>query len=248
MTLWRLELARLVRTHRWMILVGVFGVFAVSGPLLVAYLEEFLALFAGEVMIMVPEQRPVDGIAGFVDNVNGLGLLAVVIVAAAALAMDSRPEAAAFLRVRVARAHALLLPRYTVVAAAAAASLVSGMALAWALSVSLIGSLPVGPMLLGMLCGVLYIGFVVAVVAAMAGYARGVVGTIVGSVIVLLVLALLGIVEPVRNWLPGQLLTAVVRLVDGARPGEFARAAVVTTAATPALLALATRRFGRREI
>jgi ABC-2 type transport system permease protein len=248
MTLWRLELARLMRTHRWMILAGVFGVFAVSGPLLAAYVEEILARFAGEVVVELPEQRPVDGLAGFIDNVTSIGLLAVVIVAAAALAMDSRPEAAAFLRTRVTRARSLLLPRYAVVAAAAAVSLVCGTAVAWLLTGSLLGPLPVGPMLLGTAYGVLYLGFVVAVVAAVAGYTRGVVGTIFVSVAVLLVLALLGIVEPVRPWLPGELVAAVLRLVDGAGYSEFARAAVVTIVATPALLALAVHRFARREL
>jgi ABC-2 type transport system permease protein len=248
MNLWRLELARLRRTHRWMILVGVFGLFAVSGPVLVAYVEEILAQFGGDIVIEIPEQRPVDGIGGYLDNVNGIGVLAIVIVAAAALALDARPEVAAFLRTRIRRPHALVIPRYAVVAGASAASLVGGMAVAWLLTWSLIGTLPAGPMLLGTLYGALYVAFAVAVVAAVAGYTRGVVGTILASVIVLLLVALLGLIEPVRPWLPGDLLTAVLRLVEGTPAGEFARAVVVSLVVTPALLALAIHRFARREL
>jgi ABC-2 type transport system permease protein len=246
--LWRLELARLLRTHRWMILVGVFGLFAVSGPLLVAYLEEFLALFGDEIVIQLPEQRPVDGIAEYVGGVSQLGLLAVVIVAAAALAMDARPEVAAFLRTRVTQARVLLLPRYAVVAGAAAVTLVGGMAVAWLLTGVLMGALPAGPMLLGTLCGVLYLGFAVAVVAAVAGFTRGLVGTIIASVAALLALPLLALVGPVRPWLPSELVTAVVPLVEGAPATGIARAVAVTLVATPALLVLAARRLARREL
>jgi len=248
MNLWRLELARLWRTHRWMLLVGVFGLFAVSGPVLAAYVEEIIARFAGEITIEVPEQRPVDGIAGYLDNVNGLGLLAVVIVAAAALALDARPEVAAFLRTRISRPYALVIPRYVVVTGASAACLVGGMAVAWLLTWLLIGPLPAVPLLVGTCYGVLYLAFAVAVVAATAGYTRGVVGTIFASVAVLLLVALLGQLAPLRPWLPSDLLTAVLRLADGASAGEFVRAVAVTLLVTPALLLLAIHRFRTREV
>lgn len=248
MNLWRLELARLLRTHRWMVLAGVFGLFAVSGPLVAAYLEEFIALVGGGIVIEVPEQRPVDGIAQYVDGVAQLGLLAVVVVAAGALAVDARPEVAAFLRTRITRARVLVVPRYVVVAGVAAAALVGGMGLAWLLTATLIGSLPAGPMLLGTLLLVLYLGFAVAVVAAVAGYARGVLGAVFASVALLLVFPLVALVEPVRPWLPSELVTAVLPLVEGAPLREFLPAVVVTLVATPALLALAVRRVGRREL
>lgn len=248
MNLWRLELARLRRTHRWMILAGVFGLFAVSGPVLAAYVEEIVARFGGDMVIEVPEQRPVDGIGGYLDNVNGIGTLAIVIVAAAALALDSRPEVAAFLRTRVQHPRALVVPRYVVVTGAAAVALVAGMAIAWLLTWALIGPLPAGPMLLGTVCLVLYVGFAVAVVAAVAGYTRGVIGTIFASVIVLVLIAVLGLFAPISPWLPGDLLSAVLRLVEGAPASEFGRSVAVTLVATPALLALAVRGFARREL
>ena len=248
MNLWRLELARLWRTHRWLLLVGAFGLFAVTGPVLAAYVEEIIARFAGDVVIEIPEPRPVDGIAGYLDNVNGLGLLAVVIVAAAALALDARPEVAAFLRTRVSRPYALVIPRYTVVFGAAAACLAGGMAVAWLLTNSLIGPLPAAAMLVGTLYGVLYLAFAVAVVAVVAGYARGVVGTIFASVAALLLVALLGQLATLQPWRPSDLLTAVLLLADGASAGEFLRAVTVTLLVTPALLLLAIHRFRTREV
>jgi ABC-2 type transport system permease protein len=247
MTLWRLEVARLLRTHRWMILAGVFGLFAVIGPVGATYLEEILTRFGGGVVVDLPAPRPLDGIAQYLEGVSQLGILAVVILAAAALAVDARPEVAAFVRTRVTRPHLLVLPRYAVVAAAAGVALAGGMAVAWALSSSLLGALPAGPVLLGTLLGALYLAFAVAVVAAVAGYTRGVIGTIVVAVVALVLLPLVALVEPVRPWLPSELLTAALALADGAPAGEFLRATAVTVVVTPALLALAVHRVARRE-
>lgn len=248
MNLWRLELLRLLRTHRWMILVGVYLFFAVTGPVTAAYLDELLARFGGDVTITAPEPRPADGITQFLSNASQLGLLAVVVVGAGALAMDARREVAAFLRTRVERASTLLLPRYTVITAAAVVALVVGTGVAWVTTAALIGGLPPGPMVGGTLYGALYLAFAVAVLAAAAGYTRSQVGAVFATLAALLALPALGLIPAVAPWLPSELLTAVVVMVEGAPAGEFARAAAVAVAATVGLLALAIRRFDMREL
>src|SRR5690606_29226947 len=120
MTLLRLELLRMVRTHRWLVLVGIYVFFGVLGPLTARYLGELIERFGtGDMVIEAPEPEPVDGVVQFVGNASQLGLLAVVVVAAAALSLDARPEVSAFLRTRVERAGRLLVPRFVVVGATA---------------------------------------------------------------------------------------------------------------------------------
>lgn len=248
MTLWRLEVARLVRTHRWMILFGVYLFFGALGPLTARYMREIFEQFGGGMTIEVPDPRPVDGIVQFVSNASQLGLLAVVIVAAAALALDARPEVAAFLRTKVEHAGLLLVPRYVVTVAATVLALVAGTALAWVLTVALIGSLPVGSLLLGTLYGALYLAFAVAVVAAVAGYTGSQVTTVFGGLAVLIMLPLLGLLPALAPWMPSELLGAVSALVEGVPAGEFTRSVAVTLVATAALLAVAIRRFEVREV
>lgn len=248
MTLWRLEVLRLVRTHRWMILVGVYLFFAVTGPLTAAYFNELMARFGGDVTVVAPDPRPVDGLAQFLGNASQLGVLAVVIVAAGALALDARPEIAAFLRTRVPRASTLLLPRYAVVTAAAVVALIVSTGVAWAMTATLIGGLPAGAMVAGTLYGALYLAFAVAVLAAVAGYVRSQIGAVFATLAVLLALPALGLVPAVTPWLPSELLTAVVALADGVPATEFSRSALVTVAATGGLLSLAIHRFGQREL
>ncbi|TVR23495.1 MAG: hypothetical protein EA387_07040 [Nitriliruptor sp.] len=248
MSLWRLELLRMVRTHRWALVVGVYALFGVLGPVTARYLNEIVANFAGEVTIIMPDPRPVDGVLQFVSNTTQLGLLAVVIVAASALAIDARSEVAAFLRTRVSHPAALLWPRYVVVTATAVAALVVGTAVAWVLTTVLIGALPAGAMLVGTALGALYLAFAVAVLAAAGAVTRGMLPTVFAALAVLIVLPILGVLPPVQPWLPSHLVTAVVALVEGEPAREYLRAVGVTIVVTPLLLVLAARGLERREL
>jgi ABC-2 type transport system permease protein len=248
MNLWRLEILRLVRTYRWMILFGVYVFFGVLAPFTARYLNEIVSRFGGELMVAAPDPRPADGIGQFVSNASQLGLLAVVVVAAAALALDARPEVAAFLRTRTTRPRTLLVPRYVANAAAAALALVVGTAVAWVLTTVLIGPLPAGAMALGTVLGSLYLAFAVAVVAAVAGFVRSQAATVFGSLAILILLPLTGLVATVKPWLPSELLAAVAVLVDGGPASAFARSTATTLAATAALLAVAVSGFARREL
>lgn len=248
MSLLRLELIRLTRTHRWMIIAGVFGFFSIGGPLLARYLAEFLEVTGGGVVVNLPPQRPVDGIVQYVKGISELGVLAAVIVAAGALAMDSRVEAAAFLRTRVAHVRALLIPRYAVVAAAVVAVLFASTVIAWLMTGWLIGDVPIRPVVIGTLYEALYWCFVVAVVAAAAGFVRGAVGTIFTSLAVLIALPLLAQIRVVRPWAPSELLNGSVALLHGASEVGMLRAGGVALGAVVVLLVLAGYRLRQREL
>jgi ABC-2 type transport system permease protein len=247
-TLWKLEVLRLTRTNRWMILVGVFAFFGLLGPVTARYFGEIMGRFGGEVQVVVPDATPLDGLLQYMSNASQIGLLAVVVVAAAALAVDARPEAAAFFRTRIPVARTILLPRYVVTTLASIGAFVLGALLAWAGTVWLIGSLPAGEVVLGLVLGGLYLAFVVAVVAALASVTRTVVTTVFASLAALLALPIVGLVDAVKPWLPSELLGATTEVVAGTAVGEFTRALVATVVATVLLLALGAARQGRREL
>jgi ABC-2 type transport system permease protein len=63
MTLLRLEILRVVRTRRWMLVVGVYAFFGLAGPLLARYLNEILERFGGdEIIVAGHDPQPIDGI------------------------------------------------------------------------------------------------------------------------------------------------------------------------------------------
>jgi ABC-2 type transport system permease protein len=248
MTLGRLEVLRLVRTHRWMLLFGVHVLFGVVGPLTARYIDVLLQQVGGEMTVTVPDPRPVDGLIQYVSNVSQVGILAVVVVAAAALAFDGHPERAAFLRTRVTRADQLVAAPYLVTTVATVVAFLTGTAVAVALTVALIGPLPTSPVVIGALLGALYLAFAIAVVALVASVVRTQLGTVLvalGSLIALPMLATIGVLRP---WLPSELVTAVLALVEGAPASDYLRASVVAVLATAGALVLAARRLRRREL
>lgn len=249
MTLWRLELARLFRTSRGIALVAVYAFFGLLGPISAAYVQDILERFATEGMqITFEDPTPLDGLIQFVSNASQLGLLAVIIVAAAALSVDARPELAAFLRTRVSRPADLVIPRYVVVTLASAVALIVGTGVAVVTTGLLLGRLPAAELVVGTLYGVLYLVFAVAVVAAVAGFVRSQLTGVFVSIVVLLALPVLGVVDALDPWLPSSLLMAVATIVAGEPATDYLRAAVMAVVATAALLVVAVRRVGAREI
>jgi ABC-2 type transport system permease protein len=248
MTLWRLELLRLVRTHRWMILFGVYTALAVLSALTARYFNEIMERFGEGVEFTATEPQPVDAIIQFVSNTSQIGVLAVVVVAASSLTIDAKPEQAAFLRTKVTRPARLLVAPYTVNVAAACAAMATGTLVVSLLTEMLIGPLPLWRLVVGAFLGACYLAFAVAVVAAVAGFTRGQATTVFGALGVLLALPIIGLFEPIQAWLPSELISGLAAMVDGASVGEFARSLLVTALATTALLAIAVFRFERREL
>lgn len=248
MNLWKVEVARLIRTNRWMIVLGVYAFFGILGPITARYLGEILARFGGDLQVVVPDPEPIDGIGQFVSNASQLGVLAVVVVAAGSLAVDARPELAAFYRTRVSGGWALLRPRVWVVTAASVLSLAVGTGFAVAGTESLIGRLDLVGVTVGTVLSAGYLAFIVALTAAMATVTRSPVTTVFAVLAVALLLPLFGLAAAVRPWLPSELLAAPLATAEGAGAGDFVRSLLAAAAATGLLLVAAARRLDTREI
>jgi len=248
-SLWRLEWLRLLRTRRWLSIAAVLLMFGFLSPITVRYIEDILEqLGPTDLQITLPAASPYRAMQEFVGNIQQLGTLVVVLVSASALAFDSRPEVAVFLRSRVRSTRELILPAFAVNAGFAGLAFGLGAAAAWYETEVLLGSLPAGRTLAAIAGGALFQAFIVATVALAAGLSRSFLQTAILSVGLLLSLPLLGLVGVISPWLPSQLSTA---LADLQRPRDFmdyARPLTVTLAAIPLFLAIAVRRLDRREL
>jgi ABC-2 type transport system permease protein len=248
MSLWRLEILRLTRTPRALVLGLVYLAFGLLGPVLAKYLPD-IAKHAGGggVTIVVPPPTPPDGVVQYTSQAGQTGLVVAVVVAAGALAFDAHRGLAAFSRTRVRSMWRLLRPRYVVMASAAAVASVVGTLAAWYATVVLLGSLPAGEVLGGAVCGAVYLAFAVAVVALAGSLARSVLGTVGVALAVLLLLPLVALVPALEAWWPSRLVGAPVELVHGTAFRDLLPSLVVTAALVPVLLAAAVRLLGRRE-
>lgn len=249
MSVWRLEWLRLVRTRRLVGLAAVYLFFGLTSPPLARYLPEILeATGSGGITVLAAEPRPLDGIGGFTSNTVQVGLLVFAFVVASALAVDAHREMAVFLRTRVPRYRDLLLPKYVTTVAAGGACFLLGTLAAWYGTVVWLGALdPVG-VVVGAAMGVGYLAFVGAVAAVLGTRLESVVATAVTTLAVALVLGIVGSVGAVGEWLPSDLPGALPVLATGGDVTPYLRSVAVTVAATGALLALAARLGGSREL
>ncbi len=250
MSLVRLEILRLMRTSRWLILGAVYVAFGLVGPLAARYMKELLDVAGGDmegVVIEFPDPVPADGIIQYVNNAVQVGVLVTVIVAAGALAFDSIAEMGVFLRTRVGNVWRILAPRLAVPFLAASGAFTLGALAAWYETAVLLGSLDAGAVTLGIALGILFLAFVVAVVAVVAQWARTMVATIMTSLVVLISLPIIGIADVVGRWLPTRLGGALADLVGDATAGDYAGPAVVAFASLPLLIWLAVAGARRRE-
>lgn len=251
MTLWKLEVLRLVRTRRIVVLLAVYLLFGLLGPLTARYISQILDLAGGDLegaTIVLPDPIPVDGMIQYVSNASQIGTLVVVVIAAGSLAFDAIPEMGVFLRTRVPSVAAILAPRLVVAAVATVVAFVLGSLTAWYETWALIGGLPAGPVIAGIGFGALFLLFVIALVAAVAGWAKSVLSTVLICVVILLVMPILGVADAVARWVPTHLASALAELPADAAPSDYLPATVVTVAATVALLWLAVAGAQRREL
>jgi ABC-2 type transport system permease protein len=250
--LWRLEWYRLVRTRRLVALVGVYVFFGFLGPLTARFLGDILDLAGGDLegaVIELPPPAPIDGMAQYASNAMQVGTLVAVVVAAGALALDAIPEMGVFLRTRSDRIWPVLAPRFVVAAVAAGVAFCAGAAVAWYETWALIGPPDAGGVVAGVVGGCLYLVFASAVVAAVAARARSVLGTVLISLLALLLLPILGVVDPVGRWLPSRLASALAVLPAGPPDVvDYLPAVGTTLLATLGLLVLAARLSGTREV
>lgn len=250
MTLWRLEWLRLLRTRRWIALIGVFVFFGFIGPATVRYAQQIFEALgsSNEVSVLFPDPVPADGVASYVANAMQVGLVVLAVVAAGALSFDGDPAYSVFFRTRVGSMSRMLVPRFAVSAMAGALAFAAGSMAAWYESAVLLGSVPAREMLLGTLLCSLYLVFAVAVVAFASSIVRSKLNTVMLSLGIVILMPVLGLVGRLAEWLPSRLVSAPEMLLSGEGVGEFLRPAAITLVFSVVLVRLAVAMSSRREI
>jgi len=248
MSPWRLEVVRLWRTRRLVVLAGAYVILGLGIPVLTYYLPSIVAHSkTGGLKLVVPRQTPVDALVGFGRNAGQLGTLAVIVVAAAGLALDARPALAAFYRTRARSGSRLLLPRYVTTAAAAVICFGLGILAACYETSVLIGPLNAATLAGGFGIETGWICFCVSIVALWAAVVRAV-SSIAGlSLASLLALVFLAGIPGLSSWSPTVLASSVADLAGPHHhSGAPWHALGVTVGATVVLLATATWRLSTR--
>jgi ABC-2 type transport system permease protein len=248
MTLWRLEWVRLMRTGRVMILIAVFFAMGLLGPLSVRYLPELLESAGGDPASIstLPPVTAEFSMAAFLSNAIQLGLLAVAFVGAAALAIDAKPEISVYFRSR-ASIPQILAPRYVFNAGATVIAFAFGVVTAVVATGVLIEWPPAADTVVASLLVVVYLVFVVALIALFGSLVRRVPATALLTIGSLIALSIIGLYQPVEEYLPSHLVGGFETVIAG---GDFTYwpAIIVTLILTAACLSIARIRLEQREV
>jgi ABC-2 type transport system permease protein len=249
MSLWRLEWLRLTRTRQAIALGALFALIGLIEPIATRYTADLVSRLSHGARVSLPPPAPASGLSSYVNEITLVGLIVVVALAAGALNFDARHGLATFLRTRASGLWQLVAPRVAVYAGAAAAAYLLGTLCAWYETRVLIGSLPAGGVLAGMLCGAVYFAFAVALTAFAASVARATVGIVAIALGILIILPIASAIRPIANWLPSALVGAPAALVNGSHQlSYFVAPLAVTVAAGVVALGIAVRRLQAREI
>ena len=237
----------MARTRRWIAPVAIYALFGLLGPVTERYLAEIVSSVGG-LEVILPEPTPAGGFTQYVSNVSQLGVLAVVVISASSLAVDQPSEMGIFLRTRVRSAVDLVVPRVVVVFTVAMAAWIIGVLAAWYETTILLGGVSPAAVAAGTAYGAVYLVFVVALLAALAALGRSTVATVLVGVVTLAALPIIALVPAVERWVPSELVGALDGMVAGAPLDGPLPAAGTALVASAALLVLAVRRVGAREV
>lgn len=248
--LYRLEARRLLRTYSFLGLVLLCALAGTGGPVL-AYFTEDLVNMADPGMglaVDLPEITAADALGGYMEFAAPLGVLVLVLMAAASLSVDSSPGRSVFYRSRVSGTADLILPRVALPALAAATAFLVGALVTWGMTSLLFGSLPLAPTLLGALLTGLYLLMATALVALVSTLARSALATVGFSLLALVVVLIAGQLPFLAHLGPSGLLQGQTALTAGATVADFGPMALVASALTLVFLALSIRFSARREV
>ncbi len=248
MSLWRLEWLRLLRTHRLLALVAVYGFFGLVSAPMARYMNEIVQRVGAGVQVIAPPATPVQGISTYVGNTNQIGLLVYTLVVASAVAFDSQREMAVFLRTRVPSYRTLLLPKYLLSVAAGSFAFGVGVVATCYGTIIFLGDVGLGGLLAGTALSMLYLAFIGAVAALLGARLNSVLTTAVATLAIALGLSIVGAIGNLGDWLPSHLLGALTSLPFDGDAGSFLRSVAVTVIATIGLLLAAAQAGGAREL
>ncbi len=251
MSLWRLEWLRLVRTPRAVSLGAVYLATGLIEPVATKYASTLLSHVARGTVVSLPRPTAAQALSSYVGEATVVGLIVLVAVAASTYNFDARPGLSAFFRTRVPGMWRLVAPRFAASAAAGVVAYLLGTLAAWYETRLLIGPLPAGGLLAGMLCGAVYLLFAVAVTALAASLTKTTVASVgITLAILLAVLPLLGDVHAISAWVPTALVGAPAALVASPPADDLAHfvpALCASVVAGALALAAAVRRLQARE-
>lgn len=245
----RKELLETARSYRLLILGLVFVFFGLASPLLAKFAPEIVKTMSATegIVINLPEPTATDAVAQFVKNVSQIALLVLVFLTMGAVAAEKERGTAVFVLVKPASRCSFLAAKLVASWIGAAAALALSAGCAYAYTVVLFTPPSAAAFAAANLALLAHILTFVTTTLLMSTLARSQVAAGVLAFLTWVVLASLGGLGAVSEFLPGRFLSAATAVArGGALPWQpFVGSAVIVVFSSAAAV-LAFRRWEPR--
>jgi len=212
----RKEWLELIRSYRLLIVAVVLVFFGLSSPFLTKYTPELMTLIpTGKITISMPPPTIADSIAQYTKNMGQFGIILGLLLSMGAIAQEKDKGTAAMMLVKPLPRGAFLSAKFLGLAAMFAVSLASAASACYYYTLLLFESMDILHWLVLNLLLLVYIMVIVAITLLCSTVTRSQAAA-VGIAIVLLVIGwLAGGVLGLGDYLPGELITWGMRLMQG---------------------------------
>jgi ABC-2 type transport system permease protein len=245
----RKELLEQWRTLRLPLVAVVFGLIGLSSPLLARFTAEIVKAVAGDQFpLNLPPPTVADSVDQLAKNLNQLGALIAILIAAGAVAPEKERGTAALILVRPVSRAGFLLAKVAALGVTFAIAIVVAIAGWWFYTLVLFEALPIGGVVaLGVLDWLFLMAWVSLTFLA-STLTRSTLAAAGLGVTALIVVGLLSIAPPLASWLPIGLVPVARGFALGLQVTDPWKPILGTVVLIVASVALAWLSFRRQEL
>jgi ABC-2 type transport system permease protein len=220
------EIKEQLRTHRLLIVAGIFIFFGLATPLLLKYLPEIIQLSGEQVPVSLPAPTPSQSLAEYAGTIGQLGILMTVLVAMGMVANELRQGTAVMTLSKPVSRAAYVGAKLAAVSLTFLVSLALASLFCFAYSVWLIGPTVALPFLELNLLLALFLVFCLTITILFSSLFKSSLPAGGLAIGVIIAQALLGTVPWIGNYFPAKLLTWGTDLVNGGETNYWGAVAV----------------------
>ncbi len=209
------EIKEQVRTHRLLIVAGIFLFFGLTTPLTLKFLPQIMQMTGPSVPIQMPTMHALDSLLEYTSTIGQLGVLITALIAMGSVANEMRRGTAAIVLSKQVTRAAFVTSKLIAMSLTFLVSLVIASLFCYGYSVWLLGSANALAFIGQNLLLGLFLIFCLAVTTLFSCCYKNPLAALGMGFVVIVVLALFSTLPYIGGYFPGSLLTWGNNLING---------------------------------
>lgn len=244
------EMLELVRTKKLYILIGIFALFGMVGPVTARYMNDIIKMAVGDQMpIIVPATTWADGWAQFYSNLSQMGGIGVIFLFMSSVAGEKQSGSAALTLTKNLTHTSFIIAKFIVAAITFIISFVLAVGLCYGYTYWLFGNAgQVFDVLTGGLCYTVFTLTLLALVILASTIAHSTTISAIISFAGFIILSISSYAPGIGKYMPGALLSKTTELSSGASFSGIGGAFAVSSCLTVVCIVSSVHSLKRQEI